>query len=121
MVALGGAMVTAISAPGAMAASEPGTRLVSCGEQSCVLVSGYRADPASAVYINGHPVSVEGRRAWKVSLPVETVREWSAPRARTIDVTLCRPGADDETARADLPIGLLGHVTNLAALVVGSR
>lgn len=104
----------------ALAASEPTTRLVSCGGASCLLVSGHRSDANSEIRINGHPVKVEGRHAWRVSLPVETVREWSLPRARAIDVAIV-DGDDDggPTARARLPIGLLGQSTELA-LVIGS-
>lgn len=108
------------SAPGAMAAPEPATRLVECGRESCLVVSGHRADPQAKVLINGRSVAVEGGRAWKVRLPLGTVRDWSAPMARTIDVTvLASPKMKEDTKQADLPIGLLGHVTDLAYLVVG--
>lgn len=105
-----------------MAASEPRTRLVSTGTQSALLVSGYRTDSAAQVDINGHPVTVEGGKSWRVALPVDTVRAWSTPFARSIDITVRSGPADSaETQRADLPIGLLGHVTDLAALVIGTR
>jgi hypothetical protein len=117
---LGVALVAAILAPAAMAAQTPDTRLVSCGQDSCLLVSGYRVDASSEVRINGHQVPVEGRQTWKVRLPVETVRSWSAPRARTIEVTVLGSG-DETTKRADLPIGLLGHVTELASLTIGAQ
>jgi hypothetical protein len=121
LIAIGAALFASSLSPSAMAASAPDTRLVSCGEESCLLVSGQRADAASEVRINGHAVPVEGRQTWKVRLPVDTVRAWSAPMARTIDVTVRDPGAPAETTkRADLPIGLLGHVTELASLVIGA-
>lgn len=111
--------------PAAMAASRPDTRphtrLVACGKESCLLVSGRRADADAEVRINGRPISVEGRRNWKVRLPVETVRAWSVPMARSIDVTVADAGmATGTTTRANLPIGLLGHVTDLAALEIRS-
>ncbi|WP_235037662.1 MULTISPECIES: hypothetical protein [unclassified Novosphingobium] len=122
VLAVGGAALMTVFAPGAMATPDADTKLVACGEASCLLVSGRRDDAASDVSINGHPVAVEGQRAWRVSLPVETIREWSLPRARTIDVTLMDPRTGDQTtSRAGLPIGLLGHVTDFAALVIGTR
>ena len=113
--------VACVSAP-ALAGSEPSTKVVECGEESCLLVSGYRADPAAIVSINGQTVAVEGRNGWRVRVPVDTVREWSAPHARTIDVSLRDPRTQAETvASVDLPIGLLGHITDLAALEITVR
>jgi hypothetical protein len=105
-----------------MAASEPSTKLVRCGDDSCLQISGRRSDPATIVRINGHVVPVEGEHGWRVHLPVETIRQWSVPYARTIEVSLHEPEARDETIRSvDLPIGLLGGVTELASLVVRVR
>ncbi|MEJ5979031.1 hypothetical protein WG901_20430 [Novosphingobium sp. PS1R-30] len=108
-----GAMLAAALASPAMAASEPSTRLVSCGTESCLLVSGYRGDSGAPVRINGRPVAVEGSNRWRVRVPVAAVRAWSAPYARTITVSVA-----EAPAEADLPIGLLGHVTDLAALTI---
>jgi hypothetical protein len=120
-LALGAAVIACIASP-ATAAAEPNTRLVSCRSGSCLLISGQRDDAASMVRINGHAVVVEGKRHWRVRLPIETVRAWSAPLARTIRITLLDPETHAETtAKADLPIGLLGHVTELASLVVSIR
>lgn len=99
----------------AQAAPQPKTRLVSCGAEDCLLVTGRRADKGSPVSINGHVVAVEGGRSWRARLPLATVRAWSTPYARSVTVTT---GPTDSMAEASLPIGLLGHVTNLAALVV---
>ncbi|GLK44560.1 MULTISPECIES: hypothetical protein [Novosphingobium] len=118
LAALGIALFT-ICAGDADAAPRPAAKLVSCGENNCLQVSGRRSDPASVVQINGHPVTVEGGKAWKAVLPLQTVRIWSAPMARTIAVTVVQEGASG-TQQAELPIGLLGHVTELA-LVVSSR
>lgn len=106
----------------ALAASVPNTRLVSCEAGSCLLVTGRRENPASAVSINGRVVPVAGRRSWRVSLPVDTVRLWSAPFARRINVTTFDPETRNATsAHADLPIGLLGHVENLTMLVISAK
>jgi len=109
---LGAATLAASAAP-AIAAPEPSTRLVECRSGSCLLVSGSRDDDGSAVIINGHAVPVEGARRWRVRLPVDTVREWSVPYARTITVSVA--GAENE---ARLPIGMLGHAKNLSMLMV---
>lgn len=103
----------------AMAAPAPHTRLVKCGTETCLLLSGHRADAAAPVSINDHVVAVSGGRSWRARLPLETVRAWSAPHARSIAVAVIRPdGSADKPVAASLPIGLLGHVTDLAALVV---
>jgi hypothetical protein len=118
---LGILLVAAFASP-ASATTEPKTRLVSCDVGSCLLVTGRRADATSTVTINGHAISVQGARKWRASLPVDTVREWSEPYARTITVSV----VDDETresasAGADLPIGLLGHAEDLAMLIVRAQ
>lgn len=97
----------------ALAAPTPATRLVNCGADSCLLVTGQRDDTAAPVSINGHAVRVQGARKWRAVVPVDTLRAWSEPYARTITVSVA---ASDE--EADLPIGMLGHAENLAMLVV---
>lgn len=108
-----------LPASAAMAASGPATRLVPCGTESCLQVSGRRSDASSQVLVNGHPVAVEGVRSWKTTLPLTTVRAWSVPMARAIDVTVAdRTEKNDTTESADLPIGLFGGNTDLAVLVI---
>ena len=117
-----GAMIIGSLASSATAASAPSTRLIRCEEQSCLQISGRRDDPAAIVSINGHVVSVEGEHRWRVRLPVEVVRQWSVPHARTIEVSLHDPETQRETiASVDLPIGLLGGTTDLASLVISVR
>lgn len=107
-----------LAAP-ASAASDASTKLIRCGRQSCLLVSGHRDDPSAVISINGQPVSVEGQRSWRISVPVDTVRQWSAPYAREIEVSFRDPGTQRESADiVDLPIGLLGNVTDLASLEI---
>ena len=113
-LALGAAWLTCA----ASSASAASTRLVRCGSASCLLVSGHRDDATSMVSINGRAIAVEGKRKWQARLPVQTVRYWSAPRARTIEVMLYNPRTQDLSyERPDLPIGLMGHI-DLALLVV---
>jgi hypothetical protein len=105
----------------ATAATEPSAKLVRCGVESCLRVSGERGSAAALVKINGHVVPAEGERSWKIDLPLDTVRAWSTLHARTIEVSLDDPRTDDGgSARVDLPIGLLGGVSNLASLVVST-
>lgn len=111
-LALSMLLAAKITAP-ASAATAPSTRLVECGSTSCLLISGRREDAASTITINDHEVAVEGALKWRVRVPVETVRAWSPPYARTIAVSVA--GATEE---AELPIGLLGHAENLAMLIV---
>jgi hypothetical protein len=115
---LGAAMATCLTTP-ALAESKPSTRLVTCGTDSCLLVTGHRQSADAEVRINGHPVVVQGERSWRVRLPVSTVREWSAPFARKIEVSSYNPAMSTPASHAaKLPIGLLGHVPDLASLVI---
>lgn len=109
------------SASTANAAPEPKTRLVSCGSESCLLVTGRRNAADSLVSINNRLVTVEGRRAWHVRMPLAAVRELTSPYARSIEVTVAQADGHEEWSEdASLPIGLLGH-RNLATLVVSAR
>lgn len=115
------AFATASLATPAMAASEATTRLATCESGSCLVVSGHRSSAAAIVLINDHAVSVDGERNWHVQLPLETVRSWSLPKARTINVATFDPATESRAVQdADLPIGLLGHV-ELASLVVAVK
>lgn len=106
----------------AMAASEPVTKLVRCGAKSCLRISGQRHDTTAVVRINDHAVAVQGTQGWQVHLPVETVRQWSAPFARTIEVALVEPATQRQTiAHVDLPIGMLGVETGMDLVMVSVR
>jgi hypothetical protein len=114
-------LAAGLSSP-ACAATEPRTRLVACEAGSCLLVTGRRTNAASMVSINGRVVSAEGARKWRVRVPVDTVRKWSAPFARTIMVSVVDAGTRTHaSADVDLPIGLLGQVEDLAQLVVSAK
>lgn len=113
-----GAAFAPFAAP-SVAAADPAARLVSCGAESCLLVTGHRDSGEAAVLINGHSVDVEGGRSWRVRLPLATVRDWSEPFARKIEVSLQDPKTPETQANyAVLPIGLLGHAPDLASLVI---
>lgn len=117
-LAVGAMFAMGLAGP-CVAASVPSTKLVSCGEQTCLHVTGQRESSAAEVRINGHPVNVQGKRHWRVNVPVSTIREWSAPFARKIEVSTHDQLMHDVAMRHEvLPTGLLGHVPNLASLVI---
>ena len=117
-LALCAALAATVATP-AWAATEPSARLVDCEAGSCLLVSGRRTHAASTVSINGHAVAVEGSRKWRATVPVATLRAWSAPFARTITVsTVDNRNRTEASTEAELPIGMLGYYENLAMLVV---
>lgn len=109
------AVLSAALVTPAIAASKPSTRLVKCGQESCLRVSGQRTDKASAVLINGREIPTKGTQRWHVRVPVKTVRAWSAPYARTIAVSVA-----GSTQDVKLPIGMMGH-GDLAMLVVRAK
>ena len=98
------------------------TRLVTCGHDTCLLVTGSRQFRDDPVAINGHRVAVQGGRNWRLYLPMATVRAWSTPYARSLFIAegtiVTSEGAGREVS---LPIGLLGHTSDLAALEVRAR
>ncbi|MDP3908622.1 hypothetical protein [Novosphingobium sp.] len=114
MLVLSGLLAAASAAPAlATDPAAPSARLVECGSESCLLISGRRADTTASISINGHVVAAEGARRWRVRVPVETVRAWSVPYARTLTVSVAGVSRD-----ARLPIGLLGKAENLAMVIV---
>lgn len=115
-----GSLAPAAFAAAPAAASEIATRVVGCAEGSCLLVTGHRASAKAAVSINGRAVNTQGSRKWRARVPVETLREWSAPLARTITVSVMDRGIQRDS-EARLPIGLLGHAEDLAFLVVSVK
>jgi hypothetical protein len=120
--ALAAAIAAVSFASPAAASPEMSTKLIRCGAESCLVITGHRDNPAAVVSINGQAVSVEGNHGWRARVPVETVRQWSSPSAREIEVSLRDPDTQTETTDSvDLPIGLLGNLTNLASLEVSVR
>ena len=94
-------------------------KLVRCGAADCLLVRGHRHSGQETVRVNERTVEASGGRSWRVRLPVETVRNWSAPFARTLSVAVVGPAGSVERAEVvRLPVGLLGQNLELASLVV---
>lgn len=114
-----GATMLVCFAGTADAAQDPSARLVRCGEESCLLVTGQRDDPATLVKINGRSVAVDGGKSWEHRMPLPVLRQWTEPHARTIDVSLHSQAVpSDHVAEVELPIGLLGNTTMLEAIQV---
>jgi len=119
---LGAALCALALAVPAHAADKPKARLVSCDAGSCLLVKGRRDSAAALVMINGHAVSVEGGRRWRAIVPVDTLRDWAAPKARTITVAVAdAEAASGAVSEVRLPIGLLGQPEDLAFLVIRAK
>lgn len=117
----GATLIAALGQP-AMAEPHHKARLVSCESGDCLLLSGTRENPDALVRVNGHLVRAEGGRGWKVLLPIESVRAWSLPGARSIAVTTQNPDMRNSVVKqVDLPIGMLGSITELAYLVIPQR
>jgi hypothetical protein len=115
-------LCAAVAPSAALAQPVASTRLVSCGAENCLLIRGHRALPQATVRINGRAVAADGGAAWRVTLPLVTVRDWSAPFARTLQVAVGEPtdaSGDGEAVR--LPVGLLARRIELASLTVRAR
>lgn len=94
------------------------TRLHRCGSDTCLLIEGRRADARATVRVADHEVAASGRRMFRVSLPLTTVRVWSAPFARSMLVRVDEPGGAGLEQTVRLPIGLLGHASEIAELEI---
>lgn len=97
-------------------------RVISCDAGDCLLVRGHRTSSQAVVRMNERPVDVSGRTSWQVRLPVATVRDWSAPYARTLRVAVVgAAGSVEDSGAVRLPVGLLGGKLELASLSVHAR
>lgn len=106
-----------ITTPGlAQPGHAPKLRVVECGAESCLRITGHRDDSAAPVLLNGHQIAVTGRHRWTARVPVAKVRHWSAPYARSIQLSVA-----NEEHSAQLPVGLLGTRGDLAMLVVSVK
>lgn len=103
----------------ARAADAPHARLVHCGEDTCLLLSGHRARADVTARIGAHDLALEGGRAWRVAIPLETVRSWAVSSGYSLTVSLVDAQVGSETNQVViLPPGALGRPVELASLVV---
>lgn len=65
---------------------------------------------------------MEGGRAWRTTVPIETARGWAHPRGDTLTLTLAdrRTGTETEDA-VTVPPGALGRRIELATLMVSAH
>ena len=120
----GAFLALALVAAGSPARARPvaPTRVISCAAGRCLLIRGHRASVRDGVRINGRPVDVSGGTSWRVRLPIATIRDWSAPFARTLEVAVADPaGSAGRGEAVPLPVGLLAGKAELASLVVRAR
>jgi len=112
----------ALVAMPANAVSSSQARLVHCGDATCLRISGHRPHSAVAIRIAGHDLAVEGGRAWRTTVPIETARGWAHPRGDTLTLTLAdrRTGTETEDA-VTVPPGALGRRIELATLMVSAH
>lgn len=101
------------------AAAAPQARLVRCGAETCLRISGHRPDPTVAIRIAGQDLAVEGARAWRVTVPLATARNWANRSGDTVVITQANRHDGAETSAAvALPPGALGRRLELASLMV---
>lgn len=106
----------------AQAARQTRARLVSCGENSCLRLSGYRARTDMVVRIGAHDLAVEGDRSWQATVPLDVARAWPIARNYALRVALVDPAAGTERVETVmLPPGSLGSRTEIASLTISAR
>ncbi len=103
----------------AHAAGAPQARLIHCGDNTCLRISGHRPRSAVAVRIGGQDLAVAGGRTWRVTVPLTIARAWPTSSGYALTLTLADPQAGTEGKEAvALPPGALGPRVELASLVI---
>lgn len=114
-----GFALAATSGP-AMASSR--TRLVHCGDQTCLRISGHRSSSTVAIRIAGQPLAVEGGRTWRATVPLSMARSAANASRDRLTLTMINPETQAQTvAFVALPPGALGRRVELATLTVNAR
>jgi hypothetical protein len=122
MPVLLGLLCSLVTVTSAHAEQRTRARLVSCGENTCLRLSGYRASAAMVVRIGGHDLAVEGRRGWQATVPLDVARAWAITRNYALRVVLIDPAAGTEQIETVmLPPGSLGSHTEIASLTISAR
>ena len=104
------------------AAASPRATLVRCGSETCLRLSGERADAATPVRIGGRALAVEGGRRWRIVVPLATARRWPVTRDYAVPITFGDGDSDQaRTESAALPPGSLGGRVELASLVIAAH
>ncbi len=103
----------------AYAASPPQARLVHCGQETCLRLSGHRPRSAVTVRIGGRDLAVDGGRRWRATIPLETARTWAISSGYSLVISLVDTQLGTEAKEeVILPPGALGQRVELATLVV---
>jgi hypothetical protein len=105
------------------AAERPaGARLVHCGAETCLRLSGQRDGVGIAVQVDGRDLPVTGERSWQATVPLAEARTWRLTRGYAVPVTLVdRAGGAERTVAVAVPPGALGARVELASLIVRAR
>lgn len=100
----------------------PLARLVHCGGETCLRISGHRAHSAVAVRIAGRDLAVKGDRSWSATVPLRTARDWANRSGDILRLTLAdaNTGIENEDT-VSLPPGALGKRIELATLVISAH
>jgi hypothetical protein len=94
-------------------------RLVHCGPETCLRLSGHRQDAAVEVRVAGSLLATDGGRDWQATVPLAFARAWVTPSADAMSITLADARSGTErTETVPLPPGALGRHVDLATLVV---
>lgn len=106
----------------ALATPAPQARLVHCGAETCLRLSGHRPQPTVAIRVAGRDLAVEGGRVWQVTVPLATARDWVRQSGDSLVMTLTdtRSGTESKSLVA-LPPGALGHRLELASLMISAH
>jgi len=118
LLSIGLAMV---ALPGS-ARADPQARLVRCGNETCLRISGHRPSAGIIVRIAGRELPIEGNRSWRTTVPLAIARGWSnvSGEALTLSLTDPRSGTEQVDSVA-LPPGALGRRIELATLIVSAH
>lgn len=118
---LGAAAGLFVTAP-ARAGEPARARLVRCGGETCLKLSGRHASPVVAVRIRGEVVPMAPDRAWALTVPLARARPWvsDAEQGLTVELTDAENRQTEATA-TQLPPGAFGRRRELAMLVVTAR
>ncbi len=97
-------------------------KLVHCGADSCLRLSGRRPAATTAIRIGGRELAVDGDRRWRATVPLTVARTWPIVRGYALRVVLADTAAGMERSETVmLPPGALGSRIEMASLVVSAR
>lgn len=121
LLALSGCAALCAGLPAA-AERTSSARLVHCGGETCLRLSGRRVGAATAVRVDGRDLPVVGERSWQVTVPLAEARTWRLIRGYAVPITLVdRASGAERMLAVPVPPGALGARMELASLIVRAR